>query len=171
MEKIKQYKVEKQKNLPIKRRKAKLIKKLVNDYFGLDCDNGKRDKDVMLPRQISIYLIKNNIVISLREIGMLFKGDGKDFLDHASIIHNANKIKGYLEIKDKIVTNHIEKLQDKAKSISNISDKDLELHDIKESIFDCLENYSKEDLTDLLNIIKQANESKQPAPASTLVSN
>jgi len=47
----------------------------------------RRTKDVMVPRQVAMYLIKETLGISLSRIGQLFGGR-----DHSTVIHSIRKV-------------------------------------------------------------------------------
>ena len=66
------------------------IQKAVAKYYGLTIQTLKttaRTRTIVLPRQISIYLIRKLTGISFREIGVHFGGK-----DHTTILHACRKI-------------------------------------------------------------------------------
>lgn len=66
------------------------IKKTVSKYFGLkvsDLESEKRSKNIAYPRQIAMYLIRENTNCSLPQIGKLFGGR-----DHTTVKHSYEKI-------------------------------------------------------------------------------
>ena len=67
-----------------------LIKKEVAKYFGVkisDMEGEKRAKNIAYPRQVAIYLIRENTNYSLPQIGKLFGGR-----DHTTVRHSYEKI-------------------------------------------------------------------------------
>lgn len=146
---MKKNSIERMLTLQDKRKKANLIIKLVNNYFSVQCNVKYKNQEVILPRQIAIYLICENIVLSLAEIGRLFVGRQNDYLDHATIIHSRDKIKDWLSINDKIVVKHIEKLKEDAKRISKFSELEIEKLNIQDEILELIKNYSKSELVSL----------------------
>jgi len=73
------------------------IKKTVATYFGIkvsDMESGKRSRNIAYPRQIAIYLIRENTNYSLPQIGLLFGNR-----DHTTILHSYEKIKEEVEVK------------------------------------------------------------------------
>jgi chromosomal replication initiator protein len=73
-----------------------LIQKGVAEYFDIrisDMRAKKRNKGVVYPRQIAMYLVRELTEYSLPEIGEFFGGR-----DHTTILHAYNKIK--LDLKD-----------------------------------------------------------------------
>jgi len=80
------------------------IQKTVASEFGLsisDLKNKKRSKNLVIPRQIAIYLSRELTELSLPEIGESFGGK-----DHTTILYSYNKVKKEAEnnstLKDKI---------------------------------------------------------------------
>ena len=69
---------------------SKQIAKAVAEYYhiSLDAMCGKqRDKHIVMPRQIAMYLIRQETQVSLLEIGQLFGGR-----DHSTVMHACEKI-------------------------------------------------------------------------------
>jgi chromosomal replication initiator protein len=83
------------------------IQRCVAEEFGLSAHELKtkrRNKNVVLPRQIAMYLSRELTDLSLPEIGASFGGK-----DHTTVLHSYNKIKK--EIKDKVdLENRVEKI-------------------------------------------------------------
>ncbi len=72
------------------------IQKVVADYYHIsytDLKGSKRTKNIMLPRQIAIYIVQELCELSTTEIGREFGGR-----DHTTIMHALNKIKEMLMI-------------------------------------------------------------------------
>jgi len=69
---------------------SKQIAESVAEYYhiSLDAMCGKqRDKHIVTPRQIAMYLIRQETQASLLEIGQLFGGR-----DHSTVLHSCEKI-------------------------------------------------------------------------------
>jgi chromosomal replication initiator protein len=69
---------------------GKQIAQAVAEYYhiSLDAMCGKqRDKHIVMPRQIAMYLIRQETQISLLEIGQIFGGR-----DHSTVLHACEKI-------------------------------------------------------------------------------
>ena len=88
-----------------------LIQKEVAGYFNLstgDLKARKRNKNLVAPRQIAMYLIRELTELSLPEIGQCFGGK-----DHTTILYGYNKIKkaivvdSHLSTQVKTITNTI----------------------------------------------------------------
>jgi chromosomal replication initiator protein len=82
--------VEKNKDVTIE-----MIQKYVADYFNIktsDLKSEKRLKNLVIPRQIAIYLCRELTKASFPEIGDKFGGK-----DHSTIIHSVKKITRLLE--------------------------------------------------------------------------
>ena len=80
------------------------IQRCVVEEFGMslaDLKNRRRNKTIVIPRQIAMYLSRELTDLSLPEIGEFFGGK-----DHTTVLYSYNKIKGELNkdvsLKDKI---------------------------------------------------------------------
>jgi len=83
------------------------IQKKVADIFGislLDIKTKRRNKNVVFPRQVAMYLSRELTELSLPEIGELFGGK-----DHTTVLHAYNKIKTDIH-KDVNLQNKIQRL-------------------------------------------------------------
>ncbi|MFA5261221.1 MAG: chromosomal replication initiator protein DnaA [Candidatus Omnitrophota bacterium] len=74
--------------------------------------SGRRKKELVLPRQIAIYLIREQTTKSLPEIGKIMGGK-----DHTTIMHAEKKISELLKI-DKYVKESVENIRQSLLSIS-----------------------------------------------------
>ena len=86
--------------IPLENKKVSIgqIQKTVSDYYNIKVNfmlSKKRTKDVVLARQVAIYLSRELTDLSLSSIGEVF---GRR--DHTTIIHSYNKIKDKIK-KDK----------------------------------------------------------------------
>jgi chromosomal replication initiator protein len=80
------------------------IQRCVVEEFGVslqDLKTKRRNKQVVLPRQIAMYLSRELTELSLPEIGELFGGK-----DHTTVLHSCKKIKGdisnNIELRDRV---------------------------------------------------------------------
>jgi len=80
------------------------IQRCVAEEFGIslpELKTKRRNKQVVLPRQIAMYLSRELTDLSLPEIGGFFGGK-----DHTTVLHSFNKIKGELnnngQLKEKV---------------------------------------------------------------------
>jgi len=80
------------------------IQRCVVEEFGVslqDIKTKRRNKQIVLPRQIAMYLSRELTELSLPEVGELFGGK-----DHTTVLHSYNKIKEELktnpELKDRV---------------------------------------------------------------------
>ncbi|MDP2940456.1 MAG: chromosomal replication initiator protein DnaA [Candidatus Omnitrophota bacterium] len=83
------------------------IQKHVTDFFGVglqDMKTKRRNKNIVLPRQIAMYLARELTNLSLPEIGAGFGGK-----DHTTVLHSWNKIKNGLN-KDAQLKDCVEKI-------------------------------------------------------------
>ncbi len=70
------------------------IQRCVTEEFGIslhDLKTRRRNKNIVLPRQVAMYLSRELTDLSLPEIGNFFGGK-----DHTTVLHSYNKIKGGL---------------------------------------------------------------------------
>ena len=87
-----------------------LIIQIVSDHYGLtplDISSQKRNKEIVYPRQIVMYLCRNMTDTPLQTIGRYLGGR-----DHTTIIHGSEKIAGDIK-KDDTLKNTIEILKKK----------------------------------------------------------
>ncbi len=72
----------------------------VAKFFGVSQDNmvsKNRTKDIVLPRQVAMYLLREQSGISLPRIGQVFGGR-----DHTTVIYACDKVATMIETDDKI---------------------------------------------------------------------
>ncbi len=66
------------------------VQALVADYYGItvkEMTSKRRDKHIVFPRQVAMYLIRDEIAMSLPAIGLVFGGR-----DHTTVLHSYEKI-------------------------------------------------------------------------------
>lgn len=83
------------------------IQRCVSEEFGVSLQELKtrrRNKTIVLPRQIAMYLSRELTELSLPEIGTFFGGK-----DHTTVLHSYNKIKGDLN-KNEILKDKVERV-------------------------------------------------------------
>ncbi|MDD5155411.1 MAG: chromosomal replication initiator protein DnaA [Candidatus Omnitrophica bacterium] len=83
------------------------IQRCVAEEFGLslhDLKTRRRTKNIVLPRQVSMYLSRELTELSLPEIGDFFGGK-----DHTTVLHSYNKIKESLK-NDEVLKNKVERI-------------------------------------------------------------
>lgn len=88
------------------------IVKSVSNYFEISIEQMKsktRKKEIVIPRQISIYLAKNYTNMSLKAIGHYFGGR-----DHSTVIHSIEAVENAM-ITDKSIKRAITELQKRMK--------------------------------------------------------
>ena len=81
-----------------------LILDIVSDHFGVsiaDLKGGKRNAEIVFPRQIAMYLIRNMTETSLKAVGVILGGK-----DHSTIKHGIEKIENELKA-DETLSNTI----------------------------------------------------------------
>lgn len=83
------------------------IQRCVAEEFGMSLQELKtkrRNKNVVFPRQIAMYISRELTELSLPEIGDFFGGK-----DHTTVLHSYNKIKGELS-NNEIIKNRVERI-------------------------------------------------------------
>jgi len=76
------------------------IADVVSSHFKVtrdDLNGRKRTQNIVLPRQISMYLCRKILDVSLPDVGKFFGGR-----DHTTVIHSCEKIAGELETDEKL---------------------------------------------------------------------
>jgi chromosomal replication initiator protein len=76
------------------------IAKAVSDYYGVGMDalqGQKREKSIVVPRQIAMYLIREETDVSLLRIGAEFGGR-----DHSTVLHACDKINREMQVNDEM---------------------------------------------------------------------
>ena len=90
------------------------LAKNIAKYFRIsvsDLKSKSRKKELVLARNIAIFLIKENSSLSLSEIGKFFSNR-----DHATVLYSYNKIKD-IQLLDLTLKYEIEKISDYIKNI------------------------------------------------------
>lgn len=93
------------------------IQKLVADHFKVkiaDLKSPTRAKQIVVPRQIAMYLIKKHLDRPLVEIGRVFGGK-----DHTTVMNALERV-GYLQQKDLSIKNDIEELTTRIHNITGV---------------------------------------------------
>lgn len=83
------------------------IQRCVAEEFGVslqDLKTKRRNKNIVLPRQIAMYISRELTEMSLPEIGEFFGGK-----DHTTVLHSCNKIKGGVS-NNEVLKNRIERI-------------------------------------------------------------
>lgn len=86
---------------------VEMIQKEVGDYYNIsvsDLKAKKRNKNVLLPRQLAMHLTRQMTKLSLPEIGQAFGGK-----DHTTVLHSCKKMEQDI-LTDQELKNTIEKL-------------------------------------------------------------
>lgn len=86
---------------------VEMIQKEVGDYYNISISElkaKKRNKNVLLPRQLAMHLTRQMTKLSLPEIGQAFGGK-----DHTTVLHSCKKIEQDL-LTDQELKNTIDKL-------------------------------------------------------------
>ena len=89
------------------------VQTLVADYYGIsvkEMTSKRRDKHIVFPRQVAMYLIREEIAMSLPAIGLVFGGR-----DHTTVLHSYEKISNDIK-EDPKVADDISRLREKLRS-------------------------------------------------------
>jgi chromosomal replication initiator protein len=93
------------------------IQKLVADFFKVkivDMKSTTRSKQIVIPRQVSMYLIKKHLDKSLVDIGRAFGGK-----DHTTVINALERVE-FLQTTDMDLKNGIEELNTRIHNITGV---------------------------------------------------
>ncbi|NNM96884.1 MAG: chromosomal replication initiator protein DnaA [Candidatus Dormibacteraeota bacterium] len=85
------------------------VQVLVAEYYGItvkEMISKRRDKHIVFPRQVAMYLIREEIAMSLPAIGLVFGGR-----DHTTVLHSYEKISNDIK-EDPRVAEDIARLRD-----------------------------------------------------------
>ncbi|MBR3056629.1 MAG: chromosomal replication initiator protein DnaA [Clostridiales bacterium] len=88
---------------------ADLVVEVVARAFNItvnDIMSNKRSKDILVPRQICMYLCRSELNMTFPKIGEYFRGK-----DHSTVLHACNKIEKYVKDSDNEVFVHIESIK------------------------------------------------------------
>lgn len=72
----------------------------------------KRHRNLADSRAVFMYLCRKNTIYSLADIGLLFKTSDYKGKDHATILHQSNKIKNFLEVGEVSLSNLVRRCQE-----------------------------------------------------------
>lgn len=84
--------------------------KAVSDYFGVDSEailGDNRSRDLMIPRQVAMYLLKNKLRYTYERIGNIFNGR-----EHSAVMYSCKKLQILLK-KDQRLASDIYSLREK----------------------------------------------------------
>lgn len=84
--------------------------KAVSDYFGVDPESilgDSRSRDLMIPRQVAMYLLKNKLRYTYERIGNIFNGR-----EHSAVMYSCKKLETLLK-KDQRLASDIYSLREK----------------------------------------------------------
>jgi chromosomal replication initiator protein len=76
------------------------IARAVSDYYGVEMDalqGQKREKSIVVPRQIAMYLMREETDVSLLRIGAELGGR-----DHSTVLHACDKINREIQVNDEM---------------------------------------------------------------------
>lgn len=96
---------------------AEDIQKLVADHFNVrmtDMKSTTRSKQIVVPRQVAMFLIKTHLDKSLVEIGRLFGGK-----DHTTVLNAIERV-GFLQNKDLDFKNNLDELTTRIHNITGV---------------------------------------------------
>lgn len=135
--------------------KAELIIEEVNCYFGVDCRELTRKRDVIMARQMAMYYIKTFLKLSFKDVGSFFPSiKTKDGVkDHATVVHACKVVSGLIEV-DKEVKSFDEYLKPNCYGLSIYTEKDYQKHLKIREINDNLQSLDLEELNLINDNIK-----------------
>ncbi|PCI24868.1 chromosomal replication initiator protein DnaA [Candidatus Peregrinibacteria bacterium] len=93
---------------PVLAKDMQTVCEFVSNHFNVmvsEITGAKRNREIMVPRQVSMYLCKQYLHLSLKKIGQFFGGR-----DHTSVMHAVKKLESLLK-KDPLLKKDIEHLK------------------------------------------------------------
>jgi len=89
---------------------SKLIMQETAGYFGvseIDMKSDRRTKNVVIPRHVAMYMLRNSTLLSLPQIGRVFGGR-----DHTTILHAVQSVTRLLDEGDQAITCAVSHIRD-----------------------------------------------------------
>ena len=124
------------------------IVKTVNNMYELDCTTDTRKREIVIPRQIAMYLVHKHLDVSLAVNGRHFKRD------HATVIHALKCVKNIMESKskyDEAFRKDIKEMDYYLKMELNLSKEEIKKLETREEIMEIIQEYNLLGLNNLKN--------------------
>jgi len=93
----------------VRQMSAKVVIDRTAEYFDLSPDDltgPRRDKDIVVPRQISMYLLRHDLGLSFPKIAQALGGR-----DHTTAMHSVTKIDGQIE-RDELLRSNVQAIRE-----------------------------------------------------------
>tara|TARA_R110000782_G_C14452934_1_gene372381 strand:+ start:60 stop:497 length:438 start_codon:yes stop_codon:yes gene_type:complete len=142
-------------NKPQKLNRAEKIINIVDDYFDVKCKSEGKYTPIVLPRQMAMYYIRENLKLPLQSIGKLFPSttSKSGFKDHATVLHNCKLISDLVNFDFEIKSYHLD-LKDICKDVCILSEKELEKYLIIKDICIIFEKLSVKKIKEFKELLK-----------------
>ncbi len=89
---------------------VEMVQEATANYYNVstaDLKTKKRHKNIVLPRQVAMYITRQLTTLSLPEIGKAFGGK-----DHTTVLHSYKKIEREIQANNKNIINKVEELKE-----------------------------------------------------------
>ena len=126
----------------INRIKVRKIIANVNHFYGVNCLDNTRKRDIVVPRQIAMYYAVRETNLTLTSVGLFFNKD------HATVIHAMKCVENTLSYDKEFQKQKLE-LDKEMFKINFKTKEELKRYEVKENICYMIGKLSLEKLQDL----------------------
>ena len=124
------------------REKTRKIIVAVNDFYGVNCLEFTRKRNVVIPRQIAMYYAYNETSLGSTSVGLLFNKD------HATVLHSINMVKSMMQFDPQFKRDRKD-LEHEIFKVNFKTKEDLKLFQLKEEVKGLVNKMKLERLTEL----------------------
>ena len=126
----------------INRTKVRKIIANVNHFYGVNCLDNTRKRDIVVPRQIAMYYAVRETNLTLTSVGLFFNKD------HATVIHAMKCVESTLSYNKEFQKQKLELDKDMFK-LNFKTKEELKRYEVKENICYMIGKLDLEQLQDL----------------------
>jgi chromosomal replication initiator protein len=126
----------------INRTKVRKIIANVNHFYGVNCLDNTRKRDIVVPRQIAMYYAVRETNLTLTSVGLFFNKD------HATVIHAMKCVENTLSYNKEFQKQKLELDKDMFK-LNFKTKEELKRYEVKENICYMIGKLDLEQLQDL----------------------
>jgi hypothetical protein len=148
MKKLKRYN---QKVSVMGRIKCRKIISIVNDFYGINCLEPSKKREIVAPRQVAIYYSHKLTNLTLSSVGLMFNKD------HATVLHSIDIVEGRMRF-DKEFKKQRPELEELIFGVNFKTNDEFILFTAKEDLNELINKMSLKQCNELKDIIIGANE-------------